>query len=195
VADHDRSSEKAALRERMRRARAAIPPERRILLAGRIEAHLFALPQIARARTVVLFYSFGTEVPTAEMLERLTVEGHRLLLPYLTDAGGMEAAEVLPGHSLVRSAYGPKEPLHRVAVDPAEVDVVVTPGLAFDRTGHRLGYGGGYYDRYLGRLEPHAVRVGIGFAVQLVPEVPSGPGDQRVDLVVTDEDVVDCRAR
>jgi 5-formyltetrahydrofolate cyclo-ligase len=195
VADHDRSPEKAALRDRMRRARAAIPPERRVLLAGRIEGRLFALPQIARARTVLLFYSFGTEVPTAGMLERLATEGHRLLLPYLTDRGDMEAAEVLPGHSLVRSGYGPKEPPHRVVVNPAEVDIVVTPGLAFDRSGHRLGYGGGYYDRYLGRLEPHAVRVGIGFAVQLVTEVPSEPGDQRVDLVVTDEEAVDCQAR
>jgi len=195
VADLDRSHEKQALRDQMRRARAAIPPEQRVRLAGRVEGHLFGVPQIGASRTVLLFYSFGTEVPTAAMVERLLQEGKRVLLPYLTHDSGMEAADVLPGHSLVRTGYGPKEPSHRVAVDPAGVDVVVTPGLAFDRTGRRLGYGGGHYDRYLQRLSPRSLRVGIGFAAQLVAEVPSEPGDERVDLVVTDEGVVDCRDR
>jgi 5-formyltetrahydrofolate cyclo-ligase len=195
VADRDRSSEKQALRDLMREARAAIPPDRRLQLAGRVEANLFGLPEIARARTVLVFYSFGTEVPTAGILERLLAEGRRLLLPYLTDERRMEAAEVLPGYSLVRSGYGPKEPPHRVAVDPAEVDIVVAPGLAFDRWGHRLGYGGGHYDRYLKRLSPHALRVGVGFAAQVVSEVPSEPQDEQVDLVVTDQGVVDCRPR
>jgi len=186
---------KRALRDRMRTARAAIPPRLRPELAARMEAHLFGLPEIAAARTVLLFYSFGTEVPTAGMVERLLSEGRRVLLPYLTEQGSMEAAEVLPGESLVHTAYGPKEPPRRVAVDPGEVDVVVTPGLAFDPRGHRLGYGGGHYDRYLERLSPRAVRVGVGFAAQLVAEVPAEPGDERVDLVVTDEGVTDCRPR
>ena len=62
-----------------------------------------------------------------------------------------------------------------MAVDPDEVDLVITPGLAFDRAGHRLGYGGGHYDRYLGRARPEAPRVGIGFPLQLVDEVPVEP--------------------
>jgi 5-formyltetrahydrofolate cyclo-ligase len=91
------------------------------------------------------------------------------------------------------SGYGPKEPRRRIPVDPAEVDVVITPGLAFDRSGRRLGYGGGHYDRYLARLGPEAVRIGIGFSVQLVDEVPAHAGDQRLNLVVTDLGVIECR--
>lgn len=153
---------------------------------------LFALPEMASARTVLLFYSFGSEVATRGMADRIRIEGKRLLLPYV-DGEAMEAAEVLPGDDLIRAPYGAREPTRRVPVDPAEVDLVVTPGLAFDRRGYRLGYGGGFYDRYLARLRPETVRLGIGFAVQLVDRVPAGPGDQRVDLVVTEAGVIDCR--
>jgi len=73
------------------------------------------------------------------------------------------------------------------------VDVVVTPGLAFDREGNRLGYGGGYYDRYLQRMGRAAARVGIAFSLQIVDRVPAEPGDQRVDVIVTDQEVLDLR--
>jgi 5-formyltetrahydrofolate cyclo-ligase len=185
----DRSEEKNALRDRMRRARAAIPPGERAVLAARVEARLLTLPQLRDARTVLLFYSFGTEVPTKVLARRLLERGHRVLLPYLSGEA-MEAAEVRPGSRLEATDYGPKEPVDRMAVDPEKIDVVVSPGLAFDRRGHRLGYGGGYYDRYLARLHAHAARVGIGFTVQLVDEVPAAETDQPVDVVVTDEGVV-----
>jgi 5-formyltetrahydrofolate cyclo-ligase len=182
--------EKDQLRARMRRARAALSPARRLAAARRIEDLVMALPAVAGARTVLLFSSFGSEVPTAGMAERLLVAGHHLLLPLLEE-GAMEAAEVRPGESLVDTTYGPKEPPRRVAVDPRSVDAVIAPGLAFDRLGHRLGYGGGHYDRYLERLRPEAVRIGVGFALQVVDALPAGEGDQRVDLVVTEEGVVE----
>jgi 5-formyltetrahydrofolate cyclo-ligase len=183
---------KDELRARMRRTRGALSPEERSRLAHDVTRRLFALPEMASAGTVLLFYSFGSEVATREMAERVWTEGKRLLLPYV-DGAAMEAAAVHAGDELVRAPYGAREPAVHRPVDPEEVDVVVAPGLAFDRQGHRLGYGGGYYDRYLARLRPDAVRVGIGFAVQLVDQVPAGPADQRVDLVVTDREIVDCR--
>jgi 5-formyltetrahydrofolate cyclo-ligase len=114
-----------------------------------------------------------------------------VLLPFLTE-DSMEAAEVRPGDPLHPTDYGPREPARRVPVDPSAVDVVITPGLAFDRRGHRLGYGGGYYDRYLARLHPAAARVGIAFSVQLVDELPVESVDQPVDVIVTDQEVIRC---
>jgi len=185
----DRSEEKDALRERMRGARAAIPPEERAARGARVEARLLTLPELGDARTVLLFYSFGTEIPTAVLARRLLARGYRVLLPYLT-GDAMEAAEVRPGMPLEATDYGPKEPADRIAVDPERIDVVVTPGLAFDRSGHRLGYGGGYYDRYLSRLQAHAARVGIGFAEQVLDHVPAEVSDEPVDVIVTDESVI-----
>jgi 5-formyltetrahydrofolate cyclo-ligase len=186
------AEEKTALRARMSAVRGAIPPEERALLAGRIEARLADLPPMRRAQTVLLFYSFGSEVPTTGIARSLLVGGRRVLLPYLEEST-MEAAELRADQSPVISTYGPKEPPERVAVDPSEVDVVVTPGLGFDRDGYRIGYGGGHYDRYLSRLGRHATRIGIGFDAQVLEAVPHGERDERLDFVVTDRETIDCR--
>jgi 5-formyltetrahydrofolate cyclo-ligase len=175
----------------MREVRAAIDTGRRRELARIVEDSVAAVDAVRRARTVLIFYSFGSEIPTRGLIARLSREGKRILLPYLDEERRMEAAVVEPGEVPVPAGYGPKEPARRVPVDPAEVDVVIAPGLAFDRLGYRLGYGGGHYDRYLRRLGPEAVRIGIGFSVQLVDEVPAGPGDQLLDLVVTDQGIVE----
>ncbi len=187
------SMTKEELRASMRRVRAAIPPAERSRLAELIEEGLFNLPDVVDAETILLFYSFGTEVATAGMAERILEAGKRLLLPYLADDGSMEAAEVRRGDPLAPSSYGPREPATGVAVEPETVDVVVTPGLAFDRSGNRLGYGGGYYDRYLERMGHTAIRIGIAFSLQIVDRIPAEPADQRVDVIVTDQEVLDRR--
>jgi 5-formyltetrahydrofolate cyclo-ligase len=183
---------KVELRAEMRRLRAAIPADERAHRARQIQQRLLALDEVRAAGAVLLFYSFGSEVATREVAERLHVEGKRLLLPFL-GREGMEAAEVRPGDPLVSTAYGPREPPHRVALDPAAVDVVIAPGLAFDRRGYRLGYGGGHYDRYLSRLRPEASSVGLAFSIQVIDRIPQDPFDQRVHLIVTDVEVIDCR--
>ena len=138
----------------------------------------------------MLFASFGSEVPTQGMIDRALTEGRRVLLPYLED-GEIHGAKIGGRRGMVRSSHGPMEPSERIEVPPEEIDVVVAPGLAFDRRGNRLGYGGGHYDRFLGRLGD-AARVGIGFHAQLVGSVPSGRKDRRVDLIVTDHETVIC---
>ncbi len=83
-------------------------------------------------------------------------------------------AEHRTGDRLVESAYGPREPfLHRPA-DLSRVGAVIVPGLAFDRRGGRLGYGGGHYDTFLRLLPTGPVLIGLAFAEQIVPEVPDG---------------------
>ena len=184
---------KAELRRHMRHLRSSIPPPVRAELGARVVEHLLSLPEMSAARTVMVFYSFGAELPTATLIERLHREGRRVLLPFLDPAGTMEAAEVAPDDVLAPTSYGPKEPSSRTAIDPVEVDIVVAPGLAFDRGGHRLGYGGGHYDGYLRRLRNGVPRIGIGFAAQLVERVPSGEDDQLLDAVVTEDGVVRTR--
>lgn len=185
-------AQKAALRDKMRSVRRAIPHEEREALARRAEARLLALDEVGAAATVLLFYSFGSEVATQGVGEHLLAQGKRLLLPFLSPQG-MEAAEVFHGDPLLPTGYGPREPSQRISLDPAEVDLVITPGLAFDRRGFRLGYGGGHYDRYLTRVRAETIRIGLAFSIQLVGRVPEEPSDQKVDLVVTDAEVVDCR--
>ncbi len=185
---------KAELRMRLRGIRAAIPPDRRLALALAVQARLFELRAYREAGTVLLFYSFGSEIPTAGIIQRSLDEGKSVFLPLL-EAGGMVAAELKPGDSLAATTYGPKEPSNRVAIDPGQVGLVVAPGLGFDPQGYRLGYGGGHYDRYLATLLPATPRVGIAFHQQLVPELPHESADERLDVVVTDVEVIVCPSR
>jgi 5-formyltetrahydrofolate cyclo-ligase len=185
----DLQAAKAAIRAKGRNVRNSIPANDRAALGRRIEDRLFTLPALRNARTVLVFYSFGSEVPTRGIIDRLLREGRRVLLPYI-EGGDMKAAELRQGEEPEATSYGPKEPPHRVAADPSEVDLVIAPGMAFDRSGHRVGYGGGNYDRYLDGLGPNATRVGIAFHVQVLPEVPHGPDDQPVDFVVTDQETI-----
>jgi 5-formyltetrahydrofolate cyclo-ligase len=172
--------------------RVAISQEERVASAERVTSRLFDVPALQTARTVLSFSSFGSEVPTEGIVRRLRDEGRRVLLPFV-EGQDMEAAEVPAGDPLVATDYGPMEPTERLAVHPSEVDVVLVPALAFDRLGYRVGYGGGLYDRYLVRLGPRAVRVGIAFHAQLLPAVPHGVEDEPVDVVVTEAETVDCR--
>jgi 5-formyltetrahydrofolate cyclo-ligase len=185
---------KADLRVRLRADRAAIGPEQRLALGRSVRDRLIALQAFRQARTVLLFYSFGFEIPTGDITQRSLDGGKRVLLPLL-ESGGLVAAELRPGDSLTATTYGPKEPSNRVAVDPSQIDLVVAPGLGFDRQGYRLGYGGGHYDRYLTTLSPTTPRIGIAFHQQLLPDLPHEAGDERMDIVVTDQEVHLCPAR
>jgi 5-formyltetrahydrofolate cyclo-ligase len=184
--------QKAALRRRLRERRARLRPDERLRRAALIERRLFAIPGFSEAAVVLLYSSFGTEVPTQAMIRRLLESGRRVFLPYL-DQSVMRVAELDKETELVPSGYGPEEPRDPVAADPALIDVVVAPGLAFDRRGHRLGYGSAHYDRCLRSLPERVVRVGVGFHEQLVHAVPHGRGDEPLDFVVTDRETITCR--
>jgi 5-formyltetrahydrofolate cyclo-ligase len=182
---------KRELRARALALRDALPP-REAAAAGRaIADRLLGLPELGAAGTVLVFSSFGSEVPTAVIVERLLGMGRRVAMPRVA-GGRIEARTYEAGDPLERAAYGALEPVGGRALRPEELDVVVVPGLAFDRRGYRVGYGGGFFDRFLPRTRPDAFRVGICFHLQLVEEVPHGPGDVPVDAVVTEREVIRC---
>ena len=176
----------------MRRVRAELTPGERDRLSRDVEGRLFELPVFRAHRTVMVFASFGSEVPTEGIIRRLAEAGHVVTLP-IVDDGELRAVRYRAGEPLVETSYGPREPANRIAVAPAEIDVVITPGLAFDRSGARLGYGGAFYDRFLPLLGGRTVTIGVGFHRQLVSEVPAGPQDVRVEIVVTDQEIVHAR--
>jgi len=92
-------------------------------------------------------------------------------------------------------AYGILEPDPEVnpAVTPAEIDLVVVPGSAFDRECGRYGYGGGYYDRFLREDAPQAMRIALAFHVQILPAICLEPHDQRMDMILTERELLRCR--
>ncbi|MDR5709402.1 MAG: 5-formyltetrahydrofolate cyclo-ligase [Armatimonadota bacterium] len=188
------AARKQELRRRITRARAAEPDKEaksRVILE-----RVFRLPQFQRARTVLFYVDTGSEVRTRPFIPRAMALGKRVAVPYCTrDEGGQDVlrlfvlrnpAELEPG------AFGILEPKpalrERVERSLAvqEVDMVLVPGVVFDRQGGRIGHGRGYYDRLLGSVRPDCWLVGLAYECQVVEEVPMEPQDVYLDLVVTE---------
>jgi 5-formyltetrahydrofolate cyclo-ligase len=189
MSDRKLTRAKRELRERMREVRAAIDPHRREVWSSAIVGAIHELPEIVAARTVTAYLSFGTEIAAAGLVAIFDAEGKRVGVPVVRD-GEMVIVPFKPGDPTAQSEYGMPEPVARREIPPQEVDALVIPGLAFDRNGFRLGYGGGFYDRYVRRTRPDALRVGIGFSEQVVGDVPHSDADERVDRIVTQDGVI-----
>lgn len=154
----------------------------RLLRSVSLWSALAALPEYRQAATVMAYCGIGDEPDTDPLHARIRAEGKTLLLPRVE---GEVIVAVGGDAPLERSAMGIPEPLGR-AVDAASIDLVVVPGLAFTLAGDRLGYGRGYYDRFLATLAPGTCTVGACFAELVVDALPVEPHDRRVHRVVTD---------
>lgn len=184
---------KRAARQRVLAARDAMSASERERASARIVDQVMTLPEVERASTVMAFWSFGSEPDTAPLVEALHGRGVRVALPWIVE-GELEPHTYAPGDAVTETSFGAREPSAGERLEPSAVDVIVTPGVAFDRSGRRVGYGGGFYDRFFPRARPDTFRVGIGFDLQLVEgDLPSGHFDLGLDGVITESGVVRFR--
>lgn len=153
-----------------------------------VAKRLAALPEYRRAGTVLAFAGTDRELDTGPLLTMILSDGKRLALPRCVGPGQMQALLAEDPALLRPGAYGILEPeADWPPVLPAEIQLAVVPCLACDRAGHRLGHGGGYYDRYLAAYGGDAV---LACPQALVLDrVPQGPFDRPVPLVVTESGV------
>lgn len=179
---------KAEARLAARARRKAIPPSRRAAKEAGIAAAAVGLPEVEGARVAAVYVAVQSEVGTRALIDALLKRGKRVAVPVVTPPEEMRLAEIASPDDLAPGAHGIPEPRPpRVFLDDA--DVVFVPGLLFTRDGHRLGQGGGYFDRMLARM-PGAFRVGLAFEEQLVDKLPLEVHDEPMDAVVTDARVL-----
>lgn len=187
---------KAELRKRMRGVRKTAPLEACQERSAKIVAALEALPEVAAARSVALFWPIEArhEVDLRALDTRLRARGARVAYPAIDAETDEMTFRFVPDVTQMEElGYGFMEPPPD-APNAAELDVVIVPAIAVDPTGHRIGYGAGYYDRTLPRYAPPAVSIAVIYDWQLVAEVPFTPTDVRVAKVVTDTRVLDASA-
>jgi 5-formyltetrahydrofolate cyclo-ligase len=184
---------KAELRKTVLRRRDAIPIAERQAAAETIAARAFPIP--VKTGVVVSGYSpLKSEIDPLPLLRKLADAGAKLALPVVSGRGQPLIMRAYAfGQPLDAGIWGIREP--KTDAPLVEPDILIVPLVAFDRYGNRLGYGAGYYDMTLNLLRRRkpAFAVGIGYFVQEVPEVPAMPRDARLDLVLTEREVIDCR--
>jgi len=183
---------KQAMRTRITGWRDALEPTVRAAHSSAIAAALLEHRSYAAARSVLLTAPFRSEWDARTLIEHALASGRHVALPRVDAARRMlELHRVdVPARDLVAGFRGIPEPAaHCPTADPAALEWALVPGLAFDGSGRRLGYGGGYYDRLLPLLPRHCWRAAGAFDGQWVAHVPAAPHDARVDLVVTESGV------
>ncbi|MFP7754183.1 5-formyltetrahydrofolate cyclo-ligase [Thermodesulfobacteriota bacterium B35] len=160
-----------------------------------ILSRLLGLEEIRTAGHLFVYVSFRSEVRTLELIAHCLQEDKKISVPLTqVNSSSLLAVEISDPESQLAPGYcGIPEPVssqvERHRVDPAEIDVVIVPGSVFDHTGGRLGYGGGYYDRFLSGRTPQALRIALAYELQVVERVPVEAHDQGMDLIVTEETV------
>ncbi|MDR3288397.1 MAG: 5-formyltetrahydrofolate cyclo-ligase [Peptococcaceae bacterium] len=186
---------KKKIRTAVLERRSALSEEERRQKSELIRRRVTALPEYRQSRTIMLFLNFNDEVDTSLLAADVLADGKTLVLPRCAPEKVLIPAVVHDLNGDVGpGVWGIREPLaERTAViEPTALDLVIVPGVAFDVRGRRLGYGGGYYDRFLPRLSRNTPLWGMAFACQMVEQVPAAAHDQAVSLLVTERAVIRC---
>lgn len=189
--------DKKELRKQIITERDQLTDEEIATKSATIAEKLYNLPAFDRAEAIMYFVSFGSEVNTRPMVEETIRRGKTALAPKAVP----QSRELIPSKildwesDLVPGYYNIPEPragaLRPYA--PEQIDLLIVPGVAFDLKGNRLGYGGGYYDRFFSLLKPGTPLVALVFDLQIVPEVPVDEWDRPVDCVITEKRLIEIK--
>lgn len=200
---HDRGSsltpieiEKDRVRRQMRQARKALDLRWREAASRQIAQHLVSWPVLSRVAVAHCYLAWYSEVATSGLIEHLLRAGKKVVVPKVDIRHHQLEHYYISALSDVRpGTFGILEP------DPAtcapaglnDLQIILVPGVAFDRKGNRIGSGHGYYDRFLAQTS--APRVGLAFAMQIIDAVPTSVHDQKMDFLVTERDLIACVER
>lgn len=155
------------------------------------------LPEYAAAQTVMFYVDVRTEVKTRDFLAVALTHGKKIVVPYCLD-GELELFWLQSMDELAIGMYKILEPradlrgLPGKKVSPFELDLVMVPGVAFDRHGARMGHGFGYYDKLLEHTRPGTPLVALAFECQLFEGIPTAPHDIFMDKIVTEAAIYEC---
>jgi 5-formyltetrahydrofolate cyclo-ligase len=179
------SQTKAALRVQAREARSLLSREEAAIQSATIERHLLDL--LDGFETVMVYTAKPQEVDTSGLIADLNRRGVRVVVPIIERETVSLRLSYLPDPAvLVPSTFNVPEPIgHELPARPGDIEAVVIPMLAFDIEGNRLGYGAGYYDRFLCRY-PRPQRIGIAFSCQRAESIPADENDVKMDCIVTE---------
>lgn len=150
------------------------------------------------ANKIFIYVSYGSEIDTKKIINKSLDEGKRIFIPRTEyKAKLMDAVEIRSLYDLKEEKHGILEPsIDKEAIDPNELDLIVVPGVAFDKSGGRMGYGGGYYDRYFKKISyENSVKikkVALAYCLQILEKVPMDKFDVPIDYILSENISINC---
>lgn len=151
---------------------------------------LLETEEYKRAKKIMFYYSLPTEVQTIKIIRKeLSKKEKTIFLPYCPKKNIMKASQIKE-IELVKGSYGVYEPKNKIG-NKETIDLIIVPGVGFDNSGNRIGFGKGYYDKFLSH-NPNSKIIGLAFDELLVDSIPTEPHDKKVDIIITDKKIVRC---
>lgn len=158
--------------------------------SDRIQDKFITLKEFGRSKVLANYYPFGSEVRTFRITE-MGIENNKVIALPKINGRFMDFYQITPTTIFYTNKFGIKEPVvHMSEPVSKDLDLVVVPGLAFDTTGYRIGYGYGYYDRFLADRRKSIICVGLAYDSQLVQQVPHLNHDTRLDILLTEKRIL-----
>ena len=150
---------------------------------------LIKLKEYADAETIMPYISLNIEVDTKEFIKNELLKGRRVVVPFV-EGDDIQVSE-LNELDLIEGKFGVLEPMKKELYE-GKIDVVIVPGVAFDENGSRIGFGKGYYDKFLEKFKD-SLRIGLAFEEQIVDFIPSEEHDKSVDMIITEKRIIKCQ--
>ena len=176
---------KTDIRQRLLKRRQSLSEQDSLESSQVISRKLTELKCVSEAKCIMAYLAFRNEVDLKQFLEFCKEKSLCIALPRITGDGIMESAEYDEKSNLQKNKYGIYEPAEPEAIEKSKIDVIVVPAVAFNKQMYRLGYGGGYYDRFL--EDTDAVKIGVCFDFQIVDTLPREQHDIKMDIVISEK--------
>ena len=182
---------KKEIRDSMLQKRNSLSKEEILEKSKKIEENIMKLEQYTKAKSVMYFVSFGSEVHTHDIIKNAL--GKKTIIVPKVANNEIEPSVIIDFDNLVPSGkFRILEPMDTMHIANKGIELIFVAGLAFDKEGYRIGYGVGYYDRFLKKV-PKALKIGLAFDFQVMDRLPREQHDVPVDMIVTDKEIIDCR--
>lgn len=187
--------DKKSLRKKVLENRSKLSKDDILKYSETIANKLYEMSYYKNANRIMAFISFKDEIHTHDIIKTSIKNGKSIVVPItIPESKELKVSELLDFSELEVGYYDiltPKKEFIRF-VDPNTIDLVLVPGVVFAEDGYRVGYGGGYYDRFLSKLDKNVKKIGLAFDLQVVDKVPTENFDIPVDLIITEKRVIDC---
>jgi 5-formyltetrahydrofolate cyclo-ligase len=193
MTDNSLEKLKTIFRRNLKEQREQVSPQAAQEASESLWVQLKEQTYFQKAKRIAAFASTGTEINTFPLLEGILKSNKELYLPKIDPAQVLiEFHAVKDLKKLVPGTYNILEPPGGALLPPEQIDLILVPGLAFDSRGHRLGYGQGYYDRFLTMLHRRCFALGVAYAFQIIDKTPNAEHDIPVNAVLTEKYILLC---